>query len=784
MAVRKNPLRDLFTSSKSIRQNLDLLNSTIDDIYSDTYMSTSQDKIDSEKIRSQIDDSISSISRDNGDTVGNLTKLYTRATQKMNAGNSELIKSMNLFEDPLLMDNIVSTWMQNKWIKDLELEIDTVLKYMPKLKEALECKKDCVLSADHFAKDFVNFHSLMSANREEMFGDRMEAIKKTYKLPENIEKWYDETQTYGESFIYIVPYNKAFKKLLDDKKNTVWQSTYSESIIEGGVLQESVLNVDTGTTKGKQLLEWANTLTKESNINNLKITFNHSLLESAAKSIDNLERIKTAKKNMVMSMKEQFESYVLSESELSVNKPVKPPKNKISNGRHLDDKVIPDDLELPKDMDDASSEMLINPSERSSERTKIDIPGCIVKTLKRENIIPIYIEDICLGYYYFEFKNGFSFEDPNNFEYSASINTLGSRGSLTKGTDVMKQSERDNAINFIAAQLSDMIDAQFINANQDIKKELYMILKHNQVFNGVGNTTSEISDINVTFLPAEDVTHIYFNQDPITKRGITDLKYALFPAKLYSCLYITETLGRLTRGQDKRVYYVKQNVETNVSRTLLNVINQIKRGNFGARQMENLSNILNVTGRFNDIIMPLSQSGDAPVQIDVLQGQQFSDNSELLSTLERISINATDVPYDLIEARQSLDYAIQATMSNSKLMRNVYKRQDAYQIFCSEIVSKIYNYEYNENEQVEIEFPAPSFLNMTNGSQLVNGTAEYAESLANNELADEPDEVKAEFKKIVMRYYIPTHVNSSNVDKWKKRAKMNVQVKLRNNEEQ
>lgn len=52
----------------------------------------------------------------------------------------------------------------------------------------------------------------MSANREEMFGDRMEAIKKTYKLPENIEKWYDETQTYGESFVYIVPYNKAFKK--------------------------------------------------------------------------------------------------------------------------------------------------------------------------------------------------------------------------------------------------------------------------------------------------------------------------------------------------------------------------------------------------------------------------------------------------------------------------------------------------------------------------------------------------------------------------------------------
>ena len=49
---------------------------------------------------------------------------------------------------------------------------------------------------------------------------------------------------------------------------------------------------------------------------------------------------------------------------------------------------------------------------------------------------------------------------------------------------------------------------------------------------------------------------------------------------------------------------------------------------------------------------------------------------------------------ELINARQSLDYAIQATMSNSKLMRLTYKRQDMYEIFLSQITSKIYNYEY------------------------------------------------------------------------------------------
>lgn len=58
-------------------------------------------------------------------------------------------------------------------------------------------------------------------------------------------------------------------------------------------------------------------------------------------------------------------------------------------------------------------------------------------------------------------------------------------------------------------------------------------------------------------------------------------------------------------------YYVKQTVDTNIAQTLLNTINQIKQSNFGIRQFQNINNILNITGRFNDYVIPTGASGES-----------------------------------------------------------------------------------------------------------------------------------------------------------------------------
>ena len=80
---------------------------------------------------------------------------------------------------------------------------------------------------------------------------------------------------------------------------------------------------------------------------------------------------------------------------------------------------------------------------------------------------------------------------------------------------------------------------------------------------------------------------------------------------LYILLYLTDIIGKISRSTDKRVYYVKQNVEANIARTMMNVVQQIKKGNMGMRQIESMNNILNIVGKYNDYIIPLGPSGEA-----------------------------------------------------------------------------------------------------------------------------------------------------------------------------
>ena len=305
--------------------------------------------------------------------------------------------------------------------------------------------------------------------------------------------------------------------------------------------------------------------------------------------------------------------------------------------------------------------------------------------------------------------------------------------------------------------MSQFIDKKFVNANQDLAREIYEILKYNDLFN-----TPSMDLIKVTFVPPEDIHHFYFTFDDESHRGVSDLGKGLIPAKLYSSLYVTNSIGIMTRGQDKRVYYVKQAVDTNIAQQLMNVVNQIKMGNFGIRQFNSINTILNITGKFNDYIIPRSPSGDSPIDVDVIQGQQFDIHTDLMEILEEMAINATGVPIEIIQTRQSVDYASQLSMSSSKFLRTVYKRQECYQEDLSPLITAIYNYEYGEHVNLEVTLPPPVFLDMANTNQLITNTKEFVDSVIDVEMQDEQDEVlKARYRDNLFMHYIGTHIDIS-----------------------
>lgn len=773
--MARNNNKYISRSSSNIKNIAKGISGNMDALYRNTYMTNPQQNHDLDDLSDRINKSIDGIVDRNIEKVGmpSITKLYSRLGNKQSNGSKVIDDLEKMFDNGLVTDDLYGLFMSNRYLKELDNEIDTVCKYMPKLEEALAVQKDCILSADHFSKDFLNFDYPAGGDDAKLFAERSKDLKKKYDLARLVEEIYEDTSKYGEKFIYRVPYSTAIGKLLANKPdNTLVAPTRGmhESVFDFDIEGDEYYLVEMTSNEFKVIGTNGSAVLSESFAPNAAASQGGSfkpvsilqneesfhlnielcksgILESAVKEAESVISKRT--KYAASSLSKIFEQQVLTETK---SKNIEAKGNIDFGSYKADDRII-------------SSDGLIGQNEKP---VKIDSLGCVIKKCPREQVLPIYIEDICMGYYYFELRTNDDSESFMGFKNILGDPLTNMRGDKRCAFNSVDNKRQDETIRYIAGQLSSLIDKQFVNANQDMTKEIYMILKYNDLFN-----TPSIDTIKVTFIPPEDMVHFFFKQDPVTHRGISDLEKGLIPAKIYSSLYITNAIAQLTRGQDKRVYYVKQTVDTNIAQTLLNTIQQIKQSNFGIRQFQNINNILNITGRFNDYVIPTNASGDPPIQFEVMPGQDIKAPTELMDALEEMAINSTGIPIEIIQARQSVDYAIQLTMSSSKVLRFCYKRQELFQDRLTELISPIYNYEYNDTAFIKVVLPPPGFINITNTNQLIDNTKGFVQSIVDIDIpGDDEPKLKSIYFKDLFKKYIGTHLDVASHEQVLSRAKI------------
>lgn len=762
MANKNDRSRGINKANKNISKLAGSVKDNMDYLYRSTYMSSPQQNDDIKRISADINKNLDKIVNKNMELFGkpNMSNLYSRmALSGNNSSEDELVKDISqMFDTAAMTDDLYNTFMNNKYLKELDQEIDTICKYMPKLEEALAVQKDCVLSADHFSKNFLSFQKISASTTSEVtFSERCKRMETRYKLAELTDAMYDDIAKYGECFVYRVPYNIAIGKLLASKQ--------ASEELPINTIKEAEIDTDSSSMNEHYLFS----------LNKNKCVIKderrtETVLESAVSSRDNTVMESLCHLHNDESFNIGVEICTKGIIESAIKDKYNAIHNKTSNVKSLASiyensiNEANDKFELNGDID------LVNRKKNSNyvvandglisgaEQKPVDVKttGCVVKRCPREMVYPIYIEDMCMGYYYFEISDpsldGESFMGFKSIFSDALSNSR--NGNMINGVDAVR---RDETLKYVANQLSRFIDKKFVNANQDLSREIYMILKYNDQFN-----ISNVNNFKVTFIPPEDMVHFYFNQDPITHRGISDLEKGLIPAKIYASLYITTSIGNLTRSIDKRVYYVKQTADKNIAGCLLNVINQIKQSNFNIRQFQSINNILNITGRYNDYVIPTNASGDAPIQFEVMQGQEIQTPTDLMQALEEAAINSTGIPIEIIQSRQSVDYAMQLTMSSSKVLRFCYKRQELYEHLLSELITPIYNYEYSENERLKVTLPPPSFINVTNTNQLITNTKEFVQNIVEMKMAGNEDEkLKNAYTNKLFEYYIGTHLDTA-----------------------
>ena len=764
------------------------IQANIDDLYKNTYFTNNDNSKYIDSIKRKMDDDLEGLidkaKAQNGGT--NMADLYARTLARNDTDSLNEIRSA--LEDETVLADIMDIYSQNALVRDLDREIDTVCKYMPKLDEALDIKKDNVLSADHFNDDAVriSIENVAGAgitndnnNKSEADGSDLELFARKYDLEAFRNELYSKTAKYGEQFVYIVPYKRALEKLI---ARTDGASLLSEE----GILTEESINE--GLQSINETLSFKYTDTDESKLKSFGAQELYDLSESTL-SDSSLEGLKSnnieysgldieINKTGVIpgiiaqecNMRRIFSETVSLFGEESLGSARNAYLSNSLYFKNINKKLKKaaqgGTLEGPTSLADDGLKDLDEPT-KANDAEQLEIPGAVFEILEHDRVKPIYINNTCLGYYYIEMNdpNGGNAEEQMTF--TSTLGGMRPRRTARENEANGGTSTQDNEVLMkIARKIAQRIDKKFINSNQDIAKEIYTVLKYNADNNG------KTTKLRISFIPPSDIIHSYFELNKKTHRGVSDIVKSLFPAKLYTCLYISNTIALLTRGYDKRLYHVKQTIDTNITSVLLNVINQIKRSNFNLRQIENMNNIMNVTGRFNDLVIPQNANGESPVSFEIMPGQNVEVKTEFMNMLEEMAVNQTGVSLEMVNSRYQESTATHLTMSNARFLIKVYARQKLYEPILSAIYTKLYQYEYNTNSIVKVELPPPIMLNFTNTSQILSMSQELIQNIVQMKFGSSQNEQeKLAFTSLLMEYYYDSFLPMDKINAMADKAK-------------
>lgn len=349
--------------------------------------------------------------------------------------------------------------------------------------------------------------------------------------------------------------------------------------------------------------------------------------------------------------------------------------------------------------------------------------GSIIRVLKRENIIPLYINDTCLGYYYIEIYK------------KQSDNPYGTGGSNFNKD--MNEKYKKEISNLIAKQLND----KFIQSNNYYANDIYNILKY--------VSDLEKSEINVMYIKPEECIHWYFNRD-CNNRGISDLDRAFVPAKTWLLLTNSYNYNIVFKGHDTRVIYYKPTAgDPEMRSALQKTIKQIvSTGRSGFSAFPDMASIANFTGRHEILVAPVNNSGEPALQFDTIQGQDINIDNEYLDNLEKQAVEALNMPYDYVKSSNETDFATKIVQSNNKFVTYCLKRQSMLNKNLTKLFRVLYSNEF-ESEIIDLDISLVQPVTLRNNSNLsvIESSISVIEKLADYNANIDTNDPNAETKR-------------------------------------
>jgi hypothetical protein len=575
-----------------------------------------------------------------------------------------------------------------------------------------------ILSPDDYTKGVFNidYTSPNQADVDAVKKNLKKLIKK-YRIETNVERIISDALVYGDCFVSVLPYDKEIGRYL--------ASSYSMGT---GFLNESI-----GTPEYERLNERFDLEFRSQSVN-----LSESLLLE-----DNMFTDEEAK-----TVNEAFGEHGFQRiaDDLNNNIQIRTVTDMLVWKAKADNDII-----FRKSMIDVGD----NGKKGRKKKNKFDsmeINGAAMEILDPSRVVELKVGNVCYGYYYVQPGFAGGKETPFNAQtpkmYAQTSNPMNPTlqpqskdmmdGNSGVGTpEAQSMNVSDDKLQIIAQvllkALGKKLNKEYIEGNKEFKDLLYNLLKQRYILE---------RGVSIMYFMPEEIVH--FHADSIYKDIV-------FFAKIYLATLTNTVIVKLGRGHDKRIFYVDVGADANHEQSIAKVVQDVKTKEFRMSSIGSISSILSLNpGMFDDIYMP-QINGQRPVDIDILQGMDQEVNNEFTEFLRKSMIEGTGLPQALLEANDSIEFARQISAQNVNFCRRVVRYQKLLAEPCATLIRLLYMYEYRYSldgkttdddvdlNNIEVEFPAPGSLNLSNLVELLTQVDQKADYIAKRYIPEKAD---------------------------------------------
>lgn len=575
-----------------------------------------------------------------------------------------------------------------------------------------------ILSPDDYTKGIFNidYTSPNQADADKVKKNIKKLIKK-YRIETNVEKIISDTLVYGDCFVSVLPYDKEIGKYL--------ASSYSMGT---GFLNESI-----GTPEYEKLNEALNLEYRSQNVD-----LSESLLLESSMFTDEEAKV----------VNEAFGEHGFQRiaDDLNSNIQIRTVTDMLVGKAKADNDIVfrKNVIETPDDGKKGRK--------KKGKFDSLEINGAAMEILDPSRVVELKVGDVCYGYYYVQpgfvggKENPFNAQTPKMYAQTSNpMNpTLqpqskdmldGNSGVGTPESQNMNVSDDKLQVisQVLLKALGKKLNKEYIESNKEFKDLLYNLLKQRYIIE---------RGVSIIYFMPEEIVH--FHADSIYKDIV-------FFAKIYLAILTNTVIVKLGRGHDKRIFYIDVGPDANHEQSIAKVVQDVKTKEFRMSSIGSISSILSLNpGMFDDIYMP-QINGQRPVDIDILQGMDQEINNDFTEFLRKSMIEGTGLPQALIEANDSIEFARQISAQNVNFCRRVVRYQKLLAEPCATLIKLLYMYDYRYSidgktadddvdlNNIEVEFPAPGSLNLSNLVELLTQVDQKADYIAKRYIPEKAD---------------------------------------------